>query len=75
MGDAAIEKSAIVFGVVCLAAPFFGWVFWVLPIVGLVYSIRALTQSRFVYGIIGVVLNGLAALLTGAILLLQYAGR
>jgi hypothetical protein len=66
---------AIIFGIACLAAPFFGWVFWILPIIGLVYSIRALTQSRFVYGIIGVVLNGLAALLTGAILLLQYAGR
>jgi hypothetical protein len=65
---------AIVFGIVCLVAPFFGWVFWVLPIIGLVYSIRALTQSRFVYGIIGVVLNGLAALLTGAILLLQHFG-
>jgi hypothetical protein len=60
---------AIVFGIVCLVVPFFGWVFWILPILGLVYSIRALTQSRFVFGIIGVVLNGAATLLTGAILL------
>ena len=56
---------AIVFGIVCLVVPFFGFYFILLPIIGLVYSIRALTQSRFVFGIIGVVLNGLATTLTG----------
>jgi hypothetical protein len=56
---------AIVFGIVCLVVPFFGFYFILLPIIGLVYSIRALTQSRFAFGIIGVVLNGLATTLTG----------
>jgi hypothetical protein len=60
---------AIVYGIVCLIVPFFGWVFWILPILGLVYSVRALTQSRFVLGIIGVVVNLLACALTGAVLL------
>ena len=58
---------AIVFGIVCLVAPFVGFYFLVLPILGLVYSIRALTQSRFVFGIIGVVLNGLATTFTAAL--------
>jgi hypothetical protein len=60
---------AIVYGIVCLIVPFFGWVFWILPILGLVYSVRALTQSRFALGIIGVVVNLLACALTGAVLL------
>jgi hypothetical protein len=58
---------AIVFGVVCLVVPFFGFYFLLLPIIGLVYSVRALTQSRFVFGIIGVVLNGLATTFTAAL--------
>jgi hypothetical protein len=58
---------AIVFGIVCLVVPFFGFYFLVLPILGLVYSIRALTQSRFVFGIIGVVLNGIATAFTAAL--------
>ena len=58
---------AIVFGIVCLVVPFFGFYFLLLPIIGLVYSVRALTQSRFVFGIIGVVLNGLATAFTAAL--------
>jgi hypothetical protein len=58
---------AIIFGIVSLVAPFIGFVFLLLPIIGLVYSIRALTQSRFGMGVVGVVLNGLATLLTAAI--------
>ena len=54
------------FGVVCLVVPFFGFYLIILPFLGLAYSIRALTQSRLAYGIIGVVLNGLAAALTAA---------
>ena len=57
---------AIVFGVVCLIAPFFGFYLIILPFLGLAYSIRALTQSRLLYGIVGVVLNGLASALTAA---------
>jgi hypothetical protein len=58
---------AIVFGVVCLVVPFFGFYFLLLPIIGLVYAVRALTQSRFLFGIIGVVLNGLATAFTAAL--------
>ena len=55
---------AIVYGIVCLVVPFFGFYFLLLPIIGLVYSIRALTQSRLAFGIAGVVLNGLATAFT-----------
>ncbi|MDQ6909692.1 MAG: hypothetical protein M3Z84_02740 [Actinomycetota bacterium] len=55
---------AIVFGIVCLVVPFFGFYFLILPILGLVYSVRALAQSRFVFGIIGVLLNGIATAFT-----------
>jgi hypothetical protein len=58
---------AIVFGIVCLVVPFFGFYFLLLPILGLVYSIRALTQSRFVFGVVGVVLNGIATAFTAAL--------
>jgi len=37
-----------------------------IPILGLVYSVRALSQSRFAFGIVGVVLNGLATAITAA---------
>ncbi len=57
---------AIGFGIVCLVAPFFGFYLIILPFLGLAYAIRALTQSRLVFGIIGVVLNGLASALTAA---------
>jgi hypothetical protein len=55
---------AIVYGAVCLVVPFFGFYFLVLPILGLGYSVRALTQSRLAFGIVGVVLNGLATAFT-----------
>ncbi len=58
---------AIVFGVACLIVPFFGFYFIVLPVLGLVYSIRALTQSRVGFGIAGLILNGLATLFTAAL--------
>ena len=59
---------AIVFGIVCLVVPFiFNWYFIVLPFLGLAYAIRALRQSRLALGVIGVVLNGLASLLTAAL--------
>jgi hypothetical protein len=58
---------AIVFGIVCLVVPFFGFYFLLLPILGLVYAVRALTQSRLAFGIVGVVLNGLATAFTAAI--------
>jgi hypothetical protein len=58
---------AIIYGAVCLVVPFFGFYFLVLPILGLVYSLRALTQSRLAFGILGVVLNGLATALTAAL--------
>ena len=57
---------AIIYGAVCLVAAFLGFYFLVLPILGLVYSIRALTQSKLVFGIAGVVLNGLATAFTAA---------
>jgi hypothetical protein len=64
--DSAIR--AIIFGVVCLVAPFvFGFYFYVLPVLGLVYSVRALGGSRRTLGIVGVVLNGLATLLSAAL--------
>ena len=56
----------IVFGIVCLVAPFFGFYLIILPFLGLAYSIRALSQSRLAFGIVGVVLNGLASALTAA---------
>jgi hypothetical protein len=55
---------AIVYGIVCLVVPFFGFYFLLLPIIGLVYSVRALTQSRLAFGIVGVALNGLATAFT-----------
>ena len=61
-------QRAIVFGIVALVVPFvFNIYFLLLPIIGLVYSLRALTQSRLALGIVGVVLNGLATLLTAAL--------
>jgi hypothetical protein len=57
---------AIVFGIGCTVLSFVGIHFLVLPILGLVYSIRALTQSRLAFGIVGVVLNGLATAITAA---------
>jgi hypothetical protein len=57
---------AIVFGVVCLGLTFVGVHFIFIPILGLVYSVRALSQSRFAFGIVGVVLNGLATAITAA---------
>ena len=58
---------AILFGIACLVVPFFGFYFIILPFLGLAYSLRALTQSRLALGIPGVVLNGLASLLTAAL--------
>ncbi len=58
---------AIIYGAVCLVVPFFGFYFLILPILGLVYSVRALTQSRLAFGIVGVVLNALATAFTGAL--------
>jgi hypothetical protein len=55
---------AIVYGIVCLVVPFFGFYFMILPVLGLVYSVRAVTQSRLAFGIVGVVLNGLATAFT-----------
>ena len=57
---------AIVFGVVCLGLTLVGVHFIFIPILGLVYSVRALSQSRFAFGIVGVVLNGLATAITAA---------
>jgi hypothetical protein len=57
-------QRAIVFGIFCIVMPFLGWVFFVLPIIGLLYSIRALLQSRRAIGIVGVVLNGIGLVWT-----------
>jgi hypothetical protein len=57
---------AIVYGIVCLVLPFFHFYLIVLPFLGLAYAIRALTQSRLVYGIVGVGVNGVAAAITAA---------
>jgi len=57
---------AIVFGVVCLGLALVGVHFIFIPILGLVYSVRALSQSRIAFGIVGVVLNGLATAITAA---------
>jgi hypothetical protein len=65
LGDPAVR--AILFGIACLVVPFFGFYFMLLPFLGLIYSVRALTQSRPALGIPGVVLNGLASLLTAAL--------
>ena len=57
---------AIVYGIVCLVLPFVGIHLIILPFLGLAYAIRALTQSRLVYGIVGVGVNGVAAAITAA---------
>jgi hypothetical protein len=57
---------AIVFGIICLALALVGVHFIFIPILGVVYSVRALTQSRMAFGVTGVVLNGLALALTAA---------
>jgi len=64
LADPALR--AILFGAACLVVPFFGFYFIILPFLGLAYSVRALTQSRMALGIPGVVLNGLASVLTAA---------
>ena len=57
---------AIVYGIVCLVLPFVGIHLIILPFLGLAYSIRALTQSRLIFGIVGVVVNSLASALSTA---------
>ena len=56
---------SVIFGVVCLGAFFFlPFYFPILPILGLLYALRALRSPRLAVGAAGLVLNGIAMVLT-----------
>ena len=59
---------ACLYGILCLVAPFVVHLYFpVLPVLGLLYGLRAMGRSNPVLGMAALVLNGLALLLTASI--------
>lgn len=56
---------SLVLGVAGIAVPFFlSRVFFFLPIIGIIYGVRAIMRARLIGGIVGIVLNVIAGLIT-----------
>jgi len=59
---------ACIYGVLCLAAPFVIHIYFpIMPILGLIYGLRAMGRSNPILGMAALVINGLALLLTASI--------
>jgi hypothetical protein len=56
---------SVLVGVAGIAVPFvFNRVFFFLPIIGIIYGVRAIMRARLIGGIVGIVLNAIAGVIT-----------
>jgi hypothetical protein len=56
---------SVLVGVAGIAVPFvFNRVFFFLPIIGIIYGVRAIMRARLIGGIVGIILNGIAGVIT-----------
>jgi hypothetical protein len=56
---------SLLVGVAGIAVPFvFNRVFFFLPIIGIIYGVRAIMRARLIGGIVGIILNGIAGVIT-----------
>lgn len=59
---------ACIYGVLCLVAPFVIHIYFpILPVLGLLYGLRAMGRANPVLGVAALILNGLALILTASI--------
>jgi hypothetical protein len=56
---------SVLFGVASIAVPFiFNYVFFLLPIFGIISGVRAIMAGRMIGGIVGIVLNAIGGVIT-----------
>lgn len=56
---------SVLLGVASIAVPIiFGYVFYFLPVIGIIAGVRAMMRARMIGGIVGIVVNIIGGLIT-----------